>query len=354
MPLCLHMIILKTNPMSHKQFVILTGLVFLIAACSKDALQSLFPGFVNPPHFPEPAYALEKNPVSSEGFELGRRLFYEPLLSRNNTISCGSCHIQSAAFTQHGHDVSHGIDDRLGRRNSPPIMNLAWIPNYMWDGGIFDLDLQPISPITAHEEMDETVSNVITKLQGHPQYPGLFKKAFGQEQITTAHLMKALSQFMLMCISSTSKYDSVLLQQGNVQFTDQEAAGYRLVQQKCGSCHKEPLFTDNSFRNNGIGIGYNDDMGRYDITLNENDKYKFKVPSLRNLGYTAPYMHDGRYIRLDAVLEHYNSRIQPTPNLDPLLQNGISLNATEKQQILAFLNTLNDRHFINNKLLAEQ
>ncbi len=340
--------------MNRKHFSVITGVILVIAACSKHAVESIFPGFVNPPHFPAPVYALEHNPITKDGFELGRRLFYEPRLSRDNTISCGSCHIQSSAFTQHGHDVSHGIDDRLGRRNSPPIMNLAWIPNYMWDGGIFDLDLQPINPITAHEEMDETVSNVIAKLQAHPQYPGLFKKAFGNETITTAHFMKALSQFMLMCISSNSKYDSVMLNMGNAKFTQQEAAGYRLVQQKCGSCHKEPLFTDNSFRNNGIGIGYNDDLGRYDITLNDNDKYKFKVPSLRNLAYTAPYMHDGRYIKLDAVLNHYSSTVQATPNLDPLLSNGIPLSNDEKQQVLAFLATLNDRHFITNTLLAEQ
>lgn len=339
--------------MNKKQWWVMTGLVVIIAACSKDTIESFFPGFVKPAHFPEPTYNISGNEVTRDGFELGRRLFYEPRLSRNNTISCGSCHIQSSAFTQHGHDVSHGIDDRLGRRNSPPIMNLAWIPNYMWDGGIFDLDLQPINPITAHEEMDESVSNVIQKLQQDSKYPALFKKAFGNEQISTANFMKALSQFMIMCISSNSKYDSVMLQPGKVRFTAEEQAGYTLVQQKCGGCHKEPLFSDNSFRNNGIGIGANNDLGRYDITLNENDKYKFKVPSLRNLAFTAPYMHDGRFLRLDAVLNHYSSTLQQTPNLDPLLTNKIPLTDTEKTYILSFLNTLNDRYFITNKLLAE-
>ncbi|WP_245957715.1 cytochrome c peroxidase [Niabella yanshanensis] len=327
-----------------------------IIACSKDepANQSLFEGFKKPAHFPDPSYNLSGNPVTKEAFELGRKLFYEPRLSRNNTISCGSCHIQSSAFTQHGHDVSHGIDDRLGRRNSPPIMNLAWIPAFMWDGGVFDLDLQPIVPITAHEEMDESVANVISKLQNHAEYPQMFKTAFGNGQITTANFMKALSQFMIMCVSAESKYDSVILKLGNAAFTAREEAGYKLVQQKCGSCHKEPLFTDNSFRNNGIGIGANNDMGHYDVTLNAADRYQFKVPSLRNLAYTAPYMHDGRFIRLDAVLDQYSNNIQQTPNLDPLLKSNLDLTAEEKQQLLAFLNTLNDKNFINNRLLSEQ
>lgn len=342
--------------MNRKQIWVILSIVIAIVACTKDdmILEPLFAGFRKPAHFPEPSYNLPGNPVTKEGFELGRKLFYEPRLSRNNTVSCGSCHIQSSAFTQHGHDVSHGIDDRLGRRNSPPIMNLAWMPLFMWDGGVFDLDLQPIAPITAHEEMDESVANVISKLQGHTDYPGLFKKAFGSDQITTAAFMKALSQFMIMCISAESKYDSVVQKIGGVTFTSQEAAGYKLVQQKCGGCHKEPLFTDNSFRNNGIGIGANNDMGRYDVTLNQSDRYKFKVPSLRNLAYSAPYMHDGRFIRLDAILDQYSSNIQQTPNLDPLLQNNLVLSPTEQQQVLAFLNTLNDRNFINNQLLSEQ
>lgn len=340
--------------MYRKQFIIMAGILLVMAACTKDVTEAFFPGFKNPGHFPQPTYNMAGNPITRAGFELGRKLFYEPRLSRNNTISCGNCHIQTSAFTQHGHDVSHGIDDRLGRRNSPPVMNLAWMPVFMWDGGIFDLDLQPIAPITAHEEMDETVSNVISKLQADPQYSYLFKKAFGSDQITTIGFMKAISQFMLMCISANSKYDSVMLKINNVMFTAQEAAGYRLVQQKCGTCHKEPLFTDNSFRNNGLGIGYNDDKGRYAVTLNEADKYKFKVPSLRNLAYTAPYMHDGRFYNLDAVLNHYSENIIATPNLDAQLQNRVPLTSEEKVQILAFLHTLNDQQFIGNKLLSEQ
>lgn len=326
--------------------------LFLFMSCSKEMMNH-FQGFQQPTHFPEVVYRFSNNAITKEKFELGRKLFYEPRLSRDNTISCGSCHIQSAAFTHHGHDVSHGIDDRLGTRNSTPIMNLAWMPEFFWDGGVFDLDLQPIVPITSHVEMDETVENVLQKLRSHSQYPALYKKAFGDTAITTARTMKALSQFMLMCVSANSKYDSVMRKQIN-GFTALEQKGYLLFQQKCSACHKEPLFTDNSYRNNGIAIGANDDQGRYLVTLNEKDKYRFKVPSLRNLEFTKPYMHDGRFLTLEVVLEHYNSHVQPTPNLDPLLKQGIPMTAEERAAIIAFLKTLSDRNFLSNKLLAEQ
>jgi cytochrome c peroxidase len=344
--------------MQRKHFIVMAILIAWICACNKNVTDSLFKGFEKPSNFPLAVYKFDNNPITQEGFELGRKLFYEPRLSRNNTVSCGSCHIQSAGFTQHGHDVSHGIDDRLGKRNSPPIMNLAWNTTFMWDGGVFDLDLQPIAPITNHEEMDETVANVITKLQARTDYPTLFKKAFGSETITTATLMKAFSQFMTMCVSSNSKYDSVMRNQGGVSFTSDEQQGYTLVKQKCGNCHVEPLFSDFSFRNNGIAIGANNDSGRFAITLNPADKYKFKVPSLRNLYYTAPYMHDGRFYTLDVVLDHYSNNVQNTPNLDPVLkqgtQLGIALTADEKTKIKAFLNTLNDKVFVTDKRFSEQ
>jgi len=344
--------------MNKLQWILLAGFALFIFACSKsDDITALFTGFQKPAHFPEPVYKLENNPVTEGGFELGRKLFYEARLSRNNTISCGFCHLQTSAFTHHGHDVSHGIDDRLGSRNAPPIMNLAWNTTFMWDGGVFDMDLQPVVPITSDVEMDETVDNVLDKLRNTAPYPAMFKKAFGTEEITTARMMKALSQFMVMLVSANSKYDSVILQKG-ARFTADEQQGYELYKQKCSSCHQEPLFTDHSFRNNGIGVGPNNDEGRYAVTLNPDDKYKFKVPSLRNLAYTAPYMHDGRFYTLEAVLNHYAAEVQDGPTLDPLLkqngQPGIPLTANEQQKLLAFLGTLNDRSFITDKRFSEE
>ncbi|MFN0289878.1 cytochrome-c peroxidase [Pedobacter helvus] len=347
--------------MNKKHFIVLFCLGLFIIACKKSSpiVEEIetFLGFQKPANFPATAYNFASNPVTKDGFELGRMLFYEPRLSRNNTITCGSCHIQSSAFTQHGHDVSHGIDDRLGTRNSPPIMNLAWSKAFNWGGGVYDLDTQPIIPITTHEEMDENLENVYNKLRAMPKYTSKFKAAFGTEEINTANFMKALSQFMVMCISSNAKYDKVMRKEGGVSFTAEELEGYTLFKDKCSSCHTEPLFTDGSFRNNGLGISPVNDKGLYTATLIETDKYKFKVPSLRNLKYTAPYMHDGRFLTLNGVLEHYNSEVQATPNLDPLLSGnrlGISLTANEKTKISAFLNTLNDEDFIKNPLLAEQ
>lgn len=347
--------------MNRKHLTVLFLMGMVIFACKKSdpiiAKIETFLGFQKPANFPEPVYNFAANKITKEGFELGRMIFNEPRLSRNNTITCGSCHIQSSAFTQHGHDVSHGIDDRLGTRNSPPIMNLAWSKTFNWGGGVHDLDLQPIIPITTHEEMDENLENVYAKLRAMPKYTNKFKAAFGTEEINTSRLMKALSQFMLMCISSNSKYDKVMRKEGGVFFTIEELEGYNLFKDKCGSCHTEPLFTDGSFRNNGLGISAVNDKGLYAATLIETDKYKFKVPSLRNLKYTAPYMHDGRFLSLSGVLEHYNSEVLATQNLDPILKRstlGISLTANEKTKITAFLNTLNDEEFIKNPLLAEQ
>lgn len=332
--------------------------ILLLLSC-KEELQDLvskFPGFEQPAHFPDPVYHFDTNPITEAGFELGRRLFYEPRLSANNMISCGSCHIQSSAFTHHGHDLSHGVEDRLGKRNTPAIMNLAWHNTLNWDGGIFDLDLQPIVPITTHEEMDESIENVLAKLRSHSEYPKLFEQAYGSEEITSAKMLKALSQFMLMAVSSNAKYDSVM--QGRASFTVEEQAGYLVFQENCGTCHTEPLFTDLSFRNNGIGIGFNNDSGRYLVTLNEEDLYRFKVPSLRNWRYTAPYMHDGRYITLDAVLDRYTQPKAYIPNIDPIFEQSdgsyrIVLSDDERSSLKAFLNTLNDEVFVRNPLLAE-
>lgn len=341
--------------MYQKQLLVFTTFLAGIFACKKVVVDD-FIGFKKPSYFPETAYNFSNNEITKAKFELGRKLFYDPILSANNTISCGSCHLQSGAFTQPAHSVSHGIDNKLGVRNSPPIMNLAWANTYMWDGGIFDLDLQPIAPITNHVEMGDSMPNVINKLNAHSQYPTLFKNAFGSSTVTGVNFLKALSQFMLMCVSSNSKYDSV--QQHLTTFSADEYAGYQTFQQKCSTCHKEPLFTDYSFRNNGLQPSTINDLGRYPVTNNVVDKYKFKVPSLRNLSYTTPYMHDGRFLNIDAVLDYYTSGVKATENLDPLFKQGstlgIALTAQEKKDLKTFLKTLDDKSFLLDKKLSEQ
>lgn len=341
-----------------KKCGLLFSLVVVIFACQKGVekqIETLF-GFQKPANFPEPVYKLAQNPVTKDGFELGRALFYEPMLSGDNTISCGTCHIQSAAFTHHGHDLSHGIEDRLGKRNSQPIQNMAWNTTFMWDGGIFDLDLQPIAPIENSVEMGHTLGGALQKLRGSANYPGLFQRAFGSTDITSARMLQALSQFMVMMVSADSKYDKVKRGAG-VRFTPAEQEGYTIFQAKCGTCHKEPLFTDQSFRNNGLDIRAQD-LGRWEVTAQEGDKYRFKVPSLRNVMLTPPYMHDGRILNIDGILDHYTSDVQNTPNLDPLFRNGgafgIPLSADERTKIKAFLATLTDEAFIQDKRFAEQ
>lgn len=338
-----------------------TGLV--IVSCTKEqqaAIPEEIVQFQVPANFPAPAYDLAAYPITKDGFILGRKLFYDGILSRNGTITCGFCHEQGSAFTHHGHDISHGIDDRLGRRNAPAIQNMAWYKEFMWDGGVNNLDLQPIAPITAHEEMDEDLGNVLEKLRKHKDYPGLFKKAYGNDSITTARFLKALSQFMNMLVSAGSKYDKVMRKEANASFSVDEAAGYQLFKTNCSGCHTEPLFTDLSYRDNGLGITPNDDKGRYEVTLREQDKYTFKVPSLRNVMLTAPYLHNGSIRNIDGILEHYAGGLQASPNLDAQLKDAVTgkpkqiqLSDTEKAQLKAFLHTLSDEGFVRNRLFSE-
>jgi cytochrome c peroxidase len=328
---------------------------FTFLSCGKEK-ENTFAGFVAPSHFPKPLYKFENNVITQEKFELGRQLFYDPLISYDKTISCGSCHIQTSAFTHHSHTVSHGIFDQLGIRNAPAVMNLAWAPSFMWDGGITDLDLLPIAPITNHVEMGDTMSNVIHKLNAHPTYPSRFKKAFGDEKVNTANFLKALSQFMVMCTSTQSKYDDVV--NGKATFTADEKAGYNIFKSQCASCHKEPLFTDYSYRNNGLKPSNINDVGRSLVSLDNNEKYKFKVPSLRNIEHTKPYMHDGRYRTLQAAIEHYKNNVTDMETLDPLLKSdkkiGLLLTESDVSLLEKFLLTLSDKSFLTNPILSEQ
>lgn len=307
-----------------------------------------------PNYFPEMTY--QSIPLSKNKIELGRRLFYEGKLSRNNTISCGFCHIQEFAFTHHGHSVSHGIDGRIGIRNAPPIQNMAFLRRFMWDGVIHDLDLQAVSPITAFEEMDADFSEVIQKLSEDSEYPNLFRAAYGDSEINADRILGALGQFMATMISKDSNYDKY--KQGNYTLTNSEENGRMLFEQKCSVCHAGALQTDESFRN--TGHFYNAqfaDGGLYRVTLDSADFMKFRVPSLRNVELTAPYMHDGRFYSLEAVLNFYSDGVEDNPNLDPILKQngtvGIPMNAQERQDIIAFLKTLTDLKFIQNKDFSE-
>ena len=338
----------------------LSGLLWVIivfASCAKNeeneetTPSASFRGLVVPPHFPQPHYNFQNNPITEKGFELGRSLFYDPILSLDNTISCGSCHAQVHAFADHGTSASVGIDGRLGKRNSPPIQNMAWYTSFMWDGGINHLEVMPFAPITSTVEMGETMLGVETKLRAHPQYPQRFKEAFGAEEITSQRILYALAQFMSMMVSANSKYDKVL--NGETAFTERELHGYHIFQQKCASCHAEPLFTDFSFRNNGMMEDYSADEGRSHITQDPNDYGKFKVPTLRNITLSHPYMHDGSIRDLSEVIDMYSSGVHQHFNTDPLLVDPFNFSDEEREALLYFLYTLEDYTFLGNHEFSE-
>ncbi len=310
-----------------------------------------------PGNFPKPVYDIEKHPVSEEGFVLGRELFYDPMLSRDGSISCGSCHQQFAGFTNQDHTFSHGVESRLGRRNALPLMNLIFSGTYFWDGGVHNLDLTPLNALENEAEMDETIDHVLEKLNASVHYQKRFKAVYGVEKITSKEFLLSLTQFMAPMISANSRYDRFVRNEGE-KLTSEESAGLQVFQQKCSSCHATDLFTDGSFRNNGVPNNFRFDKGREEITLNEADRGKYRVPTLRNLEFTAPYMHDGSIPTLEAVLEHYQSGVEDSETLDPLLKKGdkpgIALTDNEKKQLLAFLKTLSDPEFIKNPRFSEQ
>ena len=326
--------------MRKKMLILLLLSVTILAFRSSDKPFSDYPSY-----FPKPVYDFSKNPLSPEKILLGRVLFYDPLLSRNNMISCASCHSQFSAFTHIDHALSHGIEDKIGFRNSPALMNLAWQKLFMRDGAVNHLDVQALAPISNPVEMDESIAHVVDKLKRSPIYPRLFSAAFGDSVITGERTLKAISQFMLTLISANSKYDSVMRKES--VFTAQESSGYLLFKKNCAACHKEPLFTNDEFMNNGLPVDTSlNDYGRYRVTKNASDSLKFKVPSLRNIEFSYPYMHDGRFKRLADVLNHYTAGVTKSATLAPELAQPIVLTTNEKIDLTAFLLTLTDKSFL--------
>lgn len=342
---------------------ILCILVFSILSCTKDDNTENYEPIPltveQPSNFPELKYNLDNNPVTDAGFELGKQLFYDGRLSSNNAVPCAFCHEQAFAFTHHEHPVSHGVNGGIGFRNAQPIQNLAYFNEFMWDGSASHLDLQPIIPITSEVEMDETISNVITKLKADADYRNQFQRAFEDGEINGSNILKALSQFMVMMVSGNSKYDKYVRQEDNVTLTTLEQDGLNTFKNKCSSCHATDLFTDQTYRNNGLTVNPRlNDVGRYNVIKTEDNLYKFRVPSLRNVAQSLPYMHDGRFASLEAVLNFYDSGMVDNGNVDESLRRddgsfGITLTNYEKESLLAFLNTLTDNDFLTDERFAE-
>ena len=302
--------------------------------------------FLVPEGWPQPVYDFKQNPVTKEGFELGRKLFYDGRLSKDGNFPCASCHQQFGAFATYDHSLSHGYNNSFTTRNAPALFNLAWQKEFMYDGGVNHLDVQPLVPITAPNEMHEVIDSVLIKLRADKEYRRMFKAAFGSELINTQRLTKALSQFLVMIVSSNSLYDKV--KRGEATFNLPQRLGYDIFKQKCNVCHTEPLFTDFSYRNVGLPVdSFLNDSGRMRITRLASDSLKFKVPSLRNVMVTFPYGHDGRFYSVLDVMNHYRNGVVNGPTTDSLIKN-MKLSNYEIGQFTAFLYTLTDSTLLND------
>lgn len=326
-----------------------------LLSCSED--ESFEPIIDNPEialeipaDFPSLNSSVEANLPTQYGVQLGEKLFNDKRFSADNTISCASCHIQANAFADNNAQAI-GIEGRVGLRNTPPIQNLAFMNFYNWDGSKLRLEDQPLVPIITHEEMDSSILEVIDKIESDPEYQDLFEKTFGDENITPERIYKSIAQYEYTLISANSKYDKVMRNEEGVNFTESEAQGYAIFQEKCISCHSGALFTDQSFRN--IGFPLNPDSneaGRGRVTGEPEDYMSFRVPSLRNIEYTAPYGSFGQFETLKEVLDYFDNGVLYADNLDPVFKdndNRIPLTEEDKTYLIAFLKTLSDVSFVN-------
>jgi cytochrome c peroxidase len=319
------------------------------------------PYFVTVPlGFPELPVPLD-NPLTVEGVDLGRKLFHDKILSKNGVQSCASCHNKQYGFTDNGLQFSKGVSGQNGTRNAMPVFNLAWVEKFaktdhrfFWDGGAKNMESQVIGPIQNPLEMEETLTNVLAKLNSDPVYPGLFKKAFGSDSITTQLLMKAIAQYERIIVSGNTRFDRFRIFQDMNELTDQEKRGFDLFNREdkadCFHCHNlnSAFSTDFLFHNNGH---QSTDKGLQGITNDPEDAGKFRTPTLRNLVFTAPYMHDGRLATLEDVVEFYNSGASRVFPADPFITKhptGLSLTADEKADLVAFLKTLTDSTLLSN------
>lgn len=333
----------------------ISAIVLLLWSCRRENI--IAPAFEENPEirletplgFPPFNTSFEGNKPTKYGVELGRKIFNDKKLSGNNTISCASCHNQTRAFTD-GQVQALGIHHRVGLRNTPPLQNLAFLHFYNWDGNLLQLERQALVPIITHEEMDSSILDFIGKIAREAEYLDLFRWAFGDEAITPERIYRSLAQYQYTLISANSKYDRVL-QGGAEKFTDREERGLIVFQQKCESCHSGALFTDQSFRNIGFPINPSaEEAGRARVTGVTADYMRFRVPSLRNIEYTAPYGSFGQFPTLESLLDYLDSGVLAADNLDPILKlngNRIPMSKQEKEDIISFLHTLSDPGFVN-------
>lgn len=342
------------------------GIILLVYSCKKEAIvfQPTPYALEIPSHFPQMPIPID-NPMTVEGVALGRKLFHDKQLSGDNTMACATCHMPTSSFAEPTR-YSTGITGAVGNRNAMALINLGWQQSFFWDGRAMTLEelvLQPVpNPIEMHLEWDEAEA----RLNESVAYKRLFLKAFGTSEITKELVAKAIAQFLRTMISGKSKFDIIYKYENNIPFqageqaifqtvTASELAGYDLFKSlngaDCFHCHNGPLMQVQKFSNNGLDATFAD-IGRGAITGNPADNGRFKVPTLRNIELSAPYMHDGRFATLDDVINHYSTGIINSPSIDPLIefanQGGVQLNSSERNLLKQFLLTLTDHTFINN------
>lgn len=345
-----------------------TLLLLIFAACNpKDPVETPVtldptPLVVNIGDFPTPDWPTD-NKLTVAGVQLGRMLFYEKLLSKDGSQACADCHKQQDAFADI-RQFSIGVEKLPGKRQAMAVMNLAWHQNGMfWDGRAPKVRDQALKPIQDPLEMNETLPNVVTKLSAEKTYTDQFIRAFGDATVTSERIGLALEQFMLTVISKDSKYDQYL--KGRATLTAEEERGRKLFfteydpfgsskGAECFHCHAGYNFTNDEFMNNGLDTDANlKDEGRKKVTNDPADRGKFKVPSLRNIAQTPPYMHDGRFATLEDVIDHYDHGVQNSATIEFILQynlqpGGLKLSVQEKSDLLAFLKALSDPTFLTN------
>ncbi|CAN5612883.1 cytochrome c peroxidase [soil metagenome] len=323
------------------------GIILTPFSCIKEnSKYESHPAFWSTPSgFPEPIYLYSSNPKKAEVFELGRKLFYDPIISIDSSIACVSCHHQHLAFSD-STAFSTGVNNKLGLRNSPALINLAWQPHFMWDGGINHIEVMPLAPITDSLEMAIPFKDLLNRLNQNEYYKKEFQLAWGTDSISDQTLLWSLTQFIAALISSDSPFDQYKKGNSSALQTDQ-IQGMKLFENHCSSCHQMPLFTTYRFANNGT-YQEGKDPGREIISQKLEDRGKFKIPSLRNIAFTAPYMHDGRYKTLEDVLIHYTSTIAYDLSVDKELKGAVPLTNSEQKKIISFLHSLSDQKFIHN------
>lgn len=341
-------------------------LVFILVLLSLFVLSFSFKFTTTPYKFPELKFfpkmpVSDNNPVTVEGAELGRHLFYDPILSSDNTMSCSSCHNQTSAFSDSPNAFSNGRNGTKMKRNTLPLFNLAWYPAFFWDGRAKSIEEQVFHPVREYNEMNLDWKIAANRLKKNKFYKTKFKQVFGDTKIDSVQISYAIAQFLRTLISYQSKYDQVI--KGKVLFTKDEYEGFNLANDQtkgdCIHCHitdGDALGTTLVFSNNGLEPITNSnnykDKGRGAVTGKIIDNGKFKVPSLRNLAFTAPYMHDGRFNTLEEVINFYSEGLQKSANIDSKMefvhQGGAKLTSEDKRKIIAFLLTLSDSAFISN------